>query len=106
MNALIGNEAFHMLMEGVASAEDIDRAMRLGLHHPMGPFELGDLVGLDTRLANLRYLHAELGERFRPSPLLVRYVNAGRLGRKTGAGVYRYDPSGRRLTEGPPATQG
>jgi 3-hydroxybutyryl-CoA dehydrogenase len=90
VNALIGNEAFRMLEEGVASATDIDKALRLGLNHPMGPFELVDLVGLDTRLAILEYLHRTLGDRFRPSPLLAQYVKAGRLGRKTGRGVYDY----------------
>lgn len=90
MNALIGNEAMNMLMEGVASAEDIDKAIKLGLNHPMGPFELGDLVGLDTRLRNLEYLHKTLGEKYRPSPLLVKYVKAGRLGTKSGQGVYYY----------------
>ncbi len=90
INALIGNEAFHMLQEGVASARDIDKALKLGLNHPMGPFELVDLVGLDTRLAVLEHLHASFGERFRPSPLLVKYVKAGRLGRKVGRGVYDY----------------
>jgi 3-hydroxybutyryl-CoA dehydrogenase len=93
MSALVGNEAFHMLMEGVASAKDIDRAIRLGLNHPMGPLELGDLVGLDVRLRNLEYLREMLGERFRPCPLLVKYVQAGRLGRKTGRGVYDYSDS-------------
>ncbi|WP_458463313.1 3-hydroxyacyl-CoA dehydrogenase [Paenibacillus sp.] len=91
MNVLIGNEAMNMLMEGVASAEDIDRALKLGLNHPMGPFEMGDLVGLDTRLRTLEYLHKTLGEKYRPSPLLVKYVKAGRLGRKTGRGVYTYE---------------
>ena len=90
INAMIGNEAFYMLMEGVASARDIDKAMKLGLNHPMGPFEMGDLVGLDTRLKILEYLHASLGEKFRPCPLLVKYVKAGRLGRKAGRGVYDY----------------
>lgn len=94
---LMGNEAFYALMEGVASAEDIDKAMRLGYNHPMGPFELVDLVGLDTRLNVLKYLHSTLGERFRPCPLLVKYVKAGRLGRKTGKGVYQYGPNGERL---------
>jgi 3-hydroxybutyryl-CoA dehydrogenase len=79
-----------MLQEGVASARDIDKALRLGLNHPMGPFELVDLVGLDTRLSILQYLHRTLGEKFRPSPLLEQYVNAGRLGRKVGKGVYDY----------------
>lgn len=90
INALIGNEAFYMLQEGVASAEDIDRAIKLGLNHPMGPFEMVDLVGLDTRLHILEYLHKTLGEKFRPAPLLVQYVKAGRLGRKAGRGVYAY----------------
>lgn len=90
MNALIGNEAFALLAEGVASAADIDKAMKLGLNHPMGPFELVDLVGLDTRLHILEYLYRALGEKYRPHPLLVQYVRAGRLGRKSGRGVYEY----------------
>jgi 3-hydroxybutyryl-CoA dehydrogenase len=90
INAMIGNEAFYMLQEGIASAADIDKALKLGLNHPMGPFELVDLVGLDTRLHILEYLHRSLGEKFRPSPLLVQYVKAGRLGRKSGKGVYEY----------------
>jgi 3-hydroxybutyryl-CoA dehydrogenase len=90
INAMIGNEAFYMLQEGVASAADIDRALKLGLNHPMGPFELVDLVGLDTRLAILEYLHRTLGEKYRPCPLLAEYVQAGRLGRKVGRGVYDY----------------
>lgn len=93
ISALVGNEAFYMLQEGVGTAEEIDKAIRLGLNYPMGPFELGDLVGLDTRLNNLRYLHEKLGEKYRPAPLLEQYVKAGRLGRKTGRGVYDYrDP--------------
>lgn len=91
INALIGNEAFYMLMEGVASARDIDKALKLGLNHPMGPFEMVDLVGLDTRLKILQYLHAALGEKYRPCPLMVEFVSAGRLGRKSGRGVYDYD---------------
>ncbi|MFJ8067165.1 3-hydroxyacyl-CoA dehydrogenase family protein [Psychrobacillus sp. NPDC096426] len=91
MNVLIGNEAMNMLMEGVASAEDIDKAIKLGLNHPMGPFEMGDLVGLDTRLRTLEYLYKTLGEKYRPSPLLVKYVKAGRLGKKSGKGVYDYE---------------
>ena len=90
VNASIGNEAFFMLMEGVASARDIDKALKLGLNHPMGPFELVDLVGLDTRLSILEYLHRSLGEKYRPCPLLAQYVKAGRLGRKVGRGVYEY----------------
>jgi 3-hydroxybutyryl-CoA dehydrogenase len=90
VNASIGNEAFYMLMEGVASARDIDKALRLGLNHPMGPFELVDLVGLDTRLSILEYLHRSMGEKYRPCPLLAQYVKAGRLGRKVGKGVYEY----------------
>jgi len=90
INAMIGNEAFYMLQEGVASAQDIDKALKLGLNHPMGPFEMIDLVGLDTRLHILEYLHKSLGEKFRPAPLLVQYVKAGRLGRKSGRGVYDY----------------
>ncbi len=94
INAMIGNEAFYLLQEGVASAADIDRALRLGLNHPMGPFELVDLVGLDTRLAILRFLHRTLGEKFRPCPLMEQYVAAGRLGRKVGRGVYEYEGAG------------
>lgn len=90
INAMIGNEAFYMLQEGIGTPEDIDKAIKLGLNHPMGPFEMGDLVGLDTRLSTLTYLHQTLGEKYRPSPLLIQYVKAGRLGRKTGKGVYDY----------------
>ena len=90
INAMIGNEAFYMLQEGVASARDIDKALKLGLNHPMGPFELVDLVGLDTRLSILQYLHRTLGDKFRPCPLLEQHVADGRLGRKVGRGVYDY----------------
>jgi 3-hydroxybutyryl-CoA dehydrogenase len=90
INAMIGNEAFYMLQEGIASPQDIDKALKLGLNHPMGPFELVDLVGLDTRLNILEYLHKSLGDKYRPCPLLSQYVKAGRLGRKTGRGVYEY----------------
>jgi 3-hydroxybutyryl-CoA dehydrogenase len=96
INALIGNEAFRMLEQGVASAEDIDKAIKLGLNHPMGPFEMADLVGLDVRLSILEHLHATLGETFRPSNLMRQYVKAGRLGKKAGRGVYDYDADGRR----------
>jgi 3-hydroxybutyryl-CoA dehydrogenase len=93
INAMIGNEAFYMLQQGIASARDIDKALKLGLNHPMGPFELVDLVGLDTRLHILEYLHKTLGEKYRPAPLLIEYVNAGRLGKKSGRGVYEYSPN-------------
>ncbi|WP_018133077.1 3-hydroxyacyl-CoA dehydrogenase [Effusibacillus pohliae] len=98
ISALVGNEAMYMLMEGVASAEDIDKAIRLGLGYPMGPLELADLVGLDSRLRNLEYLHKTLGEKYRPCPLLIKYVKAGRLGKKTGRGIFEYDADGRRMT--------
>ncbi|MFD2923087.1 3-hydroxyacyl-CoA dehydrogenase [Halobacillus naozhouensis] len=91
ISALVGNEAFHMLQEGVATAEDIDKAVRLGLNYPMGPLELGDLVGLDARLNNLKYLHETLGEKYRPAPLLEQLVQAGRLGKKSGRGIYKYN---------------
>lgn len=91
VSALLGNEAMMMLMEGVASAEDIDTALKLGLNHPMGPLELGDLTGWDTRLKVLEHLESMLGDRFRPCPLIRTMVASGRLGRKAGAGVYRYE---------------
>jgi 3-hydroxybutyryl-CoA dehydrogenase len=97
MSAMLGNEAMWMLQEGTASAEDIDTALRMGFNHPMGPLELGDLTGWDTRLSVLRYLHASLGEKFRPCPLIVKMVAAGRYGRKTGHGVYKYDEKGLRV---------
>ncbi len=90
INALIGNEAFAMLEAGVASAADIDKAVKLGLNHPMGPFEMVDLVGLDVRLKILEYLHEKLGNKYSPNALLLQYVQEGRLGRKTGRGVYEY----------------
>jgi len=103
INAVIGNEAFYLLQEGIASAEDIDKALKLGLNHPMGPFELVDLVGLDTRLHILEYLHRSLGEKYRPAPLLIQYVKAGRLGRKAGRGVYDYPEPKTRTEMAPPA---
>ncbi|WP_313054302.1 3-hydroxyacyl-CoA dehydrogenase [Pseudomonas lopnurensis] len=98
MSALLGNEAMWMLQEGTATAEDIDTALRLGFNHPMGPLELGDLTGWDTRLSVLRYLHQTLGDKFRPCPLIIKMVAAGRLGRKTGHGVYRYE-DGKRVPQ-------
>jgi 3-hydroxybutyryl-CoA dehydrogenase len=95
INALIGNEAFAMLEAGVASAADIDKAIKLGLNHPMGPFEMVDLVGLDVRLKILQYLHQTLGEKYRPNALLRQYVEEGRLGRKSGRGVYDYSDQDR-----------
>lgn len=90
INALVGNEAFYMLQEGLGTPEEIDIAIKRGLNYPMGPFELVDLVGLDTRLNNLKYLHEKLGEKYRPAPILEQYVKAGRLGRKSGKGIYEY----------------
>lgn len=91
ISALLGNEAMWMLSEGVASAEDIDTSLRMAFNHPMGPLELGDLTGWDTRLSVLKYLHQTLGEKFRPCPLIIKMVKAGRYGRKVGHGVYKYE---------------
>ena len=102
INALIGLEAFRMLESGIASAEDIDKALKLGLNHPMGPFEMADLVGLDTRSSTIRYLHKTLGETFRPSPLMEKLVEEGRLGRKVGRGVYTSDAKGNRIPDATP----
>jgi 3-hydroxybutyryl-CoA dehydrogenase len=85
------NEACYLLMEGAATPEAIDTAMKLGANHPMGPLELADLVGLDTTLAVLEVLHRDFGNpKYAPCPLLRKYVNAGWLGRKTGRGFYNY----------------
>jgi 3-hydroxybutyryl-CoA dehydrogenase len=90
------NEAFTALMEGVGSPEDIDTTMKLGMNHPMGPFVLADFIGLDTCLAIMEVLHQGFGDpRYRPSPLLRQYVDAGWLGKKSGRGVYRYEESKR-----------
>ena len=85
------NEAAFLLMEGVATRDDIDTVMRLGANHPMGPLALADLIGLDTCLSIMEVLHRELGDdKYRPCPLLRRMVTAGHLGRKSGRGFYRY----------------
>ncbi len=86
------NEAVYCLMEGVAGPEEVDTVMKLGMGHPMGPLELADLVGLDVCLHVMEVLHEGLGDdKYRPCPLLKRYVAAGRLGRKSGRGFYEYD---------------
>ncbi|KUO79035.1 MAG: 3-hydroxybutyryl-CoA dehydrogenase [Desulfosporosinus sp. BRH_c37] len=90
ISAMLGNEAFYMLMDGLGTPEDIDKALKIGLNLPMGPLELGDLVGLDTRLKVLENMQQNLGERFRPCPLMRKYVEAGRYGKKVGKGVYDY----------------
>jgi 3-hydroxybutyryl-CoA dehydrogenase len=91
LGVVVGLQAIRMLEEGVASAEDIDRAMELGYGYPMGPLRLSDLVGLDVRLAIADYLYKELGsDAFRPPQLLKQMVRAGKLGRKSGEGFYKY----------------
>ncbi|MFO0568953.1 MAG: 3-hydroxyacyl-CoA dehydrogenase family protein [Polyangiaceae bacterium] len=94
LGVILGAEAMRMLEAGVASVADIDRAMELGYRHPMGPLKLTDLVGLDVRLAILEHLQRELGEQFRPPPILRQMVRAGRLGKKSGAGFYRWTDDG------------
>jgi len=91
LGIILGCEAIRMVEQGVAEPADIDRAMELGYRHPMGPLKLTDLVGLDVRLAIMDHLHRELGEQFRPPTLLRQMVRAGKLGRKSGEGFYRYD---------------
>lgn len=99
INILIGNESMRILEEHGATPDDIDTAVKLGLNHPMGPLELGDLVGWDTRLHILEYLAATLGDRYRPTSLHRRLVAAGRHGRKSGRGVYAYAADGTRRDE-------
>jgi 3-hydroxybutyryl-CoA dehydrogenase len=94
LGVALGAEAIRMLESGVASAADIDRAMELGYRHPMGPLKLTDLVGLDVRLAILEHLHKEVGEQFRPPSLLRQLVRAGRLGKKSGEGFYKWTAEG------------
>lgn len=95
LQLLVRNEAIRLLAEGVASAEDIDTAMRLGSGWPLGPLELSDLVGLDIHVNNSDSLAAEMGsDRYRPHPLARKVVRAGHLGRKTGRGFHRYDEDG------------
>lgn len=84
------NEGFNALWEGIGTAEDIDKSAKLSFNHPMGALELADLIGLDVVLDSLNYLHRELGEKYRPSPMLKQLVVAGHLGRKTGRGVHVY----------------
>ena len=91
LGVALGVEAMRMVQDGVASPRDIDASMELGYNHPMGPVELGDVVGLDVRLGILEYLREELGERFRPPQILKRKVRAGSLGKKTGEGFYVWE---------------
>ena len=91
MGVLLGLEAIRMLESGVATIEDIDRAMEIGYKHPMGPLRLTDLVGLDVRLNIADHLFKEIGEQFRAPPLLRKMVRAGKLGKKSGQGFYRWD---------------
>ena len=91
LGVALGVEAMRMVEEGVASPRDIDQSMELGYNHPMGPVELGDVVGLDVRVDILEHLREELGERFRPPQILRRKVRAGKLGKKTGEGFYVWE---------------
>lgn len=84
------NEGIGIYADGVATAAEIDEAMKLGANHPMGPLALGDLIGLDVCLAIMEVLHAEFGDKYRPHPLLRKMVRANLLGRKTGEGFYKY----------------
>ncbi len=85
------NEAVYTLYEGIATAEDIDSVMKLGMNHPMGPLALADLIGLDTVLSICEVLHEGLGDKYRPCPLLRKYVKAGWYGKKSGRGFYKYE---------------
>lgn len=85
------NEAIYALHQGIGTVEDIDKAMKLGTHQPMGPLALADFVGLDTVLSILEVFHESFGDKFKPCPLLKQYVDAGWLGKKTGRGFYTYE---------------
>ncbi len=100
ISAIVRLECLRMLEEGVASPADIDKALKLGLNFPMGPLELGDFNGLDTYLHALGGLETSFGERFKATPTLKNLVAAGRLGRKTGHGIYRYDDEGKKVDDG------
>jgi len=100
ISAIVRLECLRMLEEGVASPADIDKALKLGLNFPMGPLELGDFNGLDTYLHALGGLETSFGERFKATPTLKNLVAAGRLGRKTGHGIYRYDDDGKKVDDG------
>lgn len=91
------NESFNVLSEGVSSAADIDKNYKLSFNHPMGPFELADLIGLDQLLHGMEYMHKEYGDKFLPSKLMKQLVSAGYYGRKTMRGVYKYNEKGERL---------
>jgi 3-hydroxybutyryl-CoA dehydrogenase len=99
VSAIVRMECLKMLEEGVGTPADIDKALRLGLNFPMGPLELGDFNGLDTYLHALEALEVAHGERFRPTVTLRNLVAAGRLGRKTGWGIYRYGTDGSKTDE-------
>ena len=96
LGVVLGLEAMRMVEQGVATPQDIDKAMELGYNHPMGPLKLTDLVGLDVRLGIAEYLHGELGgEQYRPPELLRRMVGEGKLGKKSGQGFYDWTQEGR-----------
>jgi 3-hydroxybutyryl-CoA dehydrogenase len=97
LGVALGLEAIRMVEQGVASAGDIDKAMKLGYGHPMGPLELGDLVGLDVRLAIAEYLETQLGPSFAPPALLRQKVAEGKVGKKVGEGFYRWDKAGQKI---------
>ena len=99
------NEGIYTLYEGVGGVTDIDTAMKLGTNQPMGPLELADLIGLDTCLAIMEVMHRVFGDdKYRPCPLLKKYVDAGYLGRKVGRGFYIYDAQGNQVP--PPRPRG